>query len=431
MARIIDAGPGSSYASERAYQQTADKVSVSLNPALVALAQAKSVLLLQGPVGPFFDRLAVWLKARGTVVHRIALQGGDVRDAQIVKPIQFLGQPESWPAFLSNHIGALGVDCLVLFGQTRRYHAEAIQLAKVANIPVVVLEEGYIRPGYVTMELGGVNGYSTTLDQYHWSPDAGGAQLSAPPTTENQFWQMAFYAMRHYLHLRKASAQFPHYEHHKPTSIRLHSAYWLRSFYRKQKHKLHDHRMCRQLAKQPYFLVALQHDGDSQITHHSRFSENTDFIIEVMRSFAHFAPADHRLVFKQHPFSRGGHGHAHFIHSLSEELGLGDRVVMLVEGHTPTLVRRALGVLVINSTVGIQALQKRKPLLVMGDALYKQPGITFSGELDQFWTEYHPPAEPETQALLAQIIHLTQAPCNVYGLASEPLLWQIPQAHAQ
>lgn len=430
MARIIDSGPGSIYVSERPPVHPSGKIAVSLNPALAALAQSKSVLLLQGPVGPFFDRLATWLQARGSVVHRIALQGGDVHDAQVVSPVLFQGQPESWPGFLSLQIQTLAVDCIVLFGQTRVHHAHAIRLAQAADLPVVVLEEGYVRPGYITMELGGVNGYSTTLNQYHWSPQAGGAELCPPPTTENQFWQMAFYAMRHYLHLRKASSQFPHYVHHKPTSIRLHSAYWLRSFFRKQRHKPFDHRLARRLESQPYFLVALQHDGDSQITHHSPFSENAAFIIEVMRSFAHYAPAHHRLVFKQHPFSRGGTGHAHFIKSLTKELGLGDRVVMLIEGHTPSLVRRAQGVLVINSTVGLQTLQMRKPLLVMGDALYKQPGVTFCGSLDQFWTEYHPPAEPATRELVAQIIHLTQAPCNVYGLASEPLLWHIPQTHA-
>ena len=38
---------------------------VSGNPALTALLQSHSVLLLQGPVGPFFDRLTHWLKGNG------------------------------------------------------------------------------------------------------------------------------------------------------------------------------------------------------------------------------------------------------------------------------------------------------------------------------------------------------------------------------
>lgn len=389
------------------------------------------MLLLQGPVGPFFDRLTAWLQERGTRVHRIALQGGDLADTRRIAPITYTAPPEEWAPFIAKQLQALQPCCVVLFGQTRFYHVHAIEAANQAGIPIVVLEEGYVRPGYITMELGGVNGYSTTLKRYRWEPANAAPTLQHPPTTKHQFRQMALFAMRHYLHMRWASTEFPHYSHHKPTSIARHAAYWVRSWLRKQIHQFHDNRQVRLLANNHYFLVALQHDGDSQITHHSRFTENTDFIIEVMCSFAQHAPAQATLVFKQHPFSRGGPGHIAFIRSLARELGISNRVQALVEGHTPTLVRHAQGVLVINSTVGMQSLVHRKPLMVMGEALYKQPGVTFGGELNDFWAHHHPPAEPETSSLLAQIIHLTQVPCNVYGLPTEPLLWHMPPREGQ
>ena len=37
----------------------------------------ESVLLLQGPVGPFFSRIAEDLSQRGFVVHKINFNGGD------------------------------------------------------------------------------------------------------------------------------------------------------------------------------------------------------------------------------------------------------------------------------------------------------------------------------------------------------------------
>ena len=58
------------------------------NPAWLSLVKARSVLLLQGPLGPFFDRLANWLLASGIGVNRVVFQGGDQHDCRAVKPIK-------------------------------------------------------------------------------------------------------------------------------------------------------------------------------------------------------------------------------------------------------------------------------------------------------------------------------------------------------
>ena len=46
------------------------------------------------------------------------------------------------------------------FGDWRPLHREAILVAKLRNIQVWAFEEGYLRPHYITMEEGGVNGNS-------------------------------------------------------------------------------------------------------------------------------------------------------------------------------------------------------------------------------------------------------------------------------
>ena len=76
--------------------------SVPCNPALSQLAKSRKVLLLQGPVGSFYDRLTRWLHAGGAEVHRVAFQGGDEHDCQLLKPIAYRGTPGGWPAFLTN-----------------------------------------------------------------------------------------------------------------------------------------------------------------------------------------------------------------------------------------------------------------------------------------------------------------------------------------
>ena len=424
MARIIES---SGSIGARVGVVDSNKTFVGVNPALLRLLQSSSVLLLQGPVGPFFDRLASWLQGHDIRVARVAFQAGDLRDSRVLKPVLFQGDSQAWPEFFDQLVSRLNIDCVVLFGQVRSYHRAALARAKAKGLSVVVLEEGYIRPGYLTMELDGVNGYSTTLQQYVWHASAPGSaiRLDKPANTDGQFGLMARSAMAHYWAMNAGKKHFPHYQHHKSTCISDYCRYWVKSWLKKQLHRWQDERRVSWLADRTTYLVPLQHDGDSQITHHSRFEENTKFIFEVMRSFSDHAPKGTLLVFKQHPFSRGGPGHSGFIRSLALELGIGHRVLHMVEGHTPTLVKNAAAVIVINSTVGLQALLHRRPLIVLGEAIYSGPGLTFQGELKDFWKDHHEPEESAVKHLVNQIIHLTQVPCNVYGPANEPLLWHV------
>jgi capsular polysaccharide export protein len=386
-------------------------------------------------VGSFYDRLTGWLQAGGAEVHRVVFQGGDEHDCQRLKPIAYRGTLEAWPAFLETLIAQLGIDCVVLFGQSRSYHAKAIAVALVQKIHVVVLEEGYFRPGFMTMELGGVNGHSTTMQHYLWRPVALVQEDCAslvpldglqPDISPRHFQKMAWQATRHYAAMHQRRADFPNYIHHRKTNPYKYLAYWLRSWARKLLKTSADHRFQTQLfqGSRPYYFVPLQHDGDAQITHHSSFSENTDFIIRVMRSFAAHAPADALLVFRQHPQSRGGPGHSAFIFSLATELGMADRMHHMVEGDTPDLAEHSAGVVLINSTVGLQALERGAPLMVLGEALYKHPQLTFMGELDDFWHHARPADKAATVAFLAQMKNLTQASVSLYALRNEPISWR-------
>lgn len=398
---------------------------VPLNPALLALQRVERVLLLQGPVGPFFDRLASWLLAQRKRVHRVVFQGGDRADCRVLASFSYTGTPAEWPAFFKRTVGELGIECIVLFGQSRYYHRVAIELAQALGIEIVVLEEGYLRPGFVTMELDGVNGYSRTLARYRWqsTPENPALSLPRPEPEPWLFQQMCWFAARHYLAMRLGRSEFPYYRHHKSESLLHYAAYWLRAWGKKLWHGRADHRRVSALAGQPYFFVPLQHDGDAQITHHSPYSDNTDFILRVLRSFAAHAPKDCKLVFKTHPFSRGSPGHSGLIFAMAQELGIRDRVLHLIEGHIPTLLDHASGVVVINSTVGLQALVHGKPLAVGGEALYKLDGLVHVGPLKTFWTSTKTPDPARIKTFLEQLRHLTQAPCHVYGRRSDPLCW--------
>ena len=49
------------------------------------------------------------------------------------------------------------------------------------------------------------------------------------------------------------------------------------------------------------------------------------------------------------------------------------------------MLTHAKAVITINSTAGLSALIHNKPLKVMGQALYDIKGLTYQGQLNQYW----------------------------------------------
>ena len=111
----------------------------------------------------------------------------------------------------------------------------------------------------------------------------------------------------------------------------------------------------------------------------------------VARSFAAAAPGDARLVVKNHPLDTGLDDHARFIGELERRLGLGGRIDYLETGDLAALLSHAQGVVTVNSTAGSAALAQRRPTMALGNPIYKLPGLTFHGPLDEFWREAPPP----------------------------------------
>lgn len=107
----------------------------------------------------------------------------------------------------------------------------------------------------------------------------------------------------------------------------------------------------------------------------------------MIRDFAAHAPADVELAIKHHPLDRGFSDHGKLIRRLVHELGLAGRCHYLHDQHLPTLLRRAIGVVTINSTVGLSAVGEGVPVKVCGEAVYDIEGLVYRGPLARFWAE--------------------------------------------
>jgi capsule polysaccharide modification protein KpsS len=109
-----------------------------------------------------------------------------------------------------------------------------------------------------------------------------------------------------------------------------------------------------------------------------------------MTSFAMEAPAHRHLVFKHHPLDRGFRNHGSLIRALARQLGVAERVHYVHDLHLPTLLRHALGTVVINSTVGFSSLLHGTPVKTHGKAVYNLPGLVHQGPLASFWHDPEP-----------------------------------------
>jgi capsular polysaccharide export protein len=348
--------------------------------------KGKNVLLLQGPMGPFFRRLARDLEWAGAKVCKVDFCGGD----WLFSPagsIPYRGGIEEWPEFFRQLVRERQIDVVLLFGDCRPLHRLAHEIAQWNGLEIGVFEEGYVRPDFITLERHGVNGFSLLPRSPIYYLQTPVPVIPTARQVGSSFWYAAGWATLYYMASAAMYPWFRHYQHHRSLSP-LEAIPWVRSLWRKMAYALKERRALSMLTtnwSKKYFLVPLQVHNDAQVRVHSRFDSVEDFIRQVIESFARHAPDYTCLVFKHHPMDRGYHDYSRFINGLCRELNVQGRVMYLHDQHLPTLLDHALGVVVANSTVGLSALDHGLPVKACKSAVYDMEGLTYQGELEDFW----------------------------------------------
>ena len=342
-------------------------------------------LFLQGPPGPFFAELAAGLEKEGHRCRRVNFCGGDAFDWP--GPAHgFAGRFDEWPKFLSAFIQAEAVTDIVLFGDCRPFHEAARHVANALGITLHVFEEGYIRPDWVTLERGGVNGNSSLPrdPQLYLALAANLPPVPNYPPIPASFRQRALGAFAYFAASTILASRFPHYRSHRPYRATAELAGWAVRFCGRPVARLRSAITARQLCGR-FFVLPLQLDSDHQIRIHSPFAGMTEAIERIIASFAAHAPTDVALVVKEHPLDNGLTGWRRVVGDIARRHGVEDRIAFLEHGRTDALVAAAVGVVTVNSTTGTLALSAGTPVAVLGDAVYDLPGVTHQGELESFW----------------------------------------------
>jgi capsular polysaccharide export protein len=367
----------------------------------------RTVLLLQGLMGPLFRRLGQGLIRAGHTVHKINFNGGDRLFWRLPNGIEYRGTLADWPQWFEQVLREKDVTDVVLFGDCRDHHMPAIHICRERGVPVHVFEEGYIRPDWVTLELGGVNGHSSLPRDPVWYRETAAALPPVLPHAQvsSSFRRRATEGLAYNFADVLTRWYYPGWSNHRPWHPVVEGIGWWRKLSRRKEREANALQLMARLenSDDPYFLFPLQLDSDAQIRLHSPFVGIADALRLVISSFASHAPADTRLVVKEHPLDNGVRDWRQVTADMAVLFGVVGRVDYLAWGDIVPVARRAQGVVTINSTSGTLALAGGVPVIVLGHAVYDIPEITYQGSLDTFWCDRLPPSS-ETFAAFRRVL---------------------------
>ena len=364
---------------------------------------------------PLFTRLGDWLRARGEEVYRINFCAGDALYWRGKPAWNYRGRLEGVAAFLEKKFSEHGITDLVLFCDAFPVHRAAVALAVRANLGVHVFEEGYVRPNWVTLQRGPRHAAYLMPRDPEWYlevnarlPDPGEGTPLRASVAARAVHDMAYHAAN----LANPLA-YPGYRTHRPYVAAMEYAGWARRYAHLPWWRRRDPRRIRALAGSgaKYFFFPLQLNADAQVVRNSPFGTMSRAIEQVLTSFARHAPAQTRLVIKNHPFDTGLANYQRLVDSLD----LGGRVEYLETGDLATLFDHAQGVVTVNSTVGFSALQRRIPTKPLGRAVYDLPRLAHQGSLDDFWRAPQPPDPAVCSAFRNVLVHATQINGGLYN----------------
>lgn len=381
-------------------------------------------LLLQGPMSWFFTYLGEALRARGAEVHRILLCPGDVLFWRGPNGVSYRGRARDWPIYVDAFMKNRDVTDLACLGDGRRWHEDAIASAKAEGTRVHVVEQGYLRPHRLTVEPGGTGGHTSFPDDWE---EIEALAARTPPIDARAFRApfRNYAAMDVAFNLANmlfSGVFFQYYRRHALEHPAREWAGWIRRKalpYRRRRREATAAETRVAGHAGPLYLLPLQLETDYQIRLHGPAGGVEAMLRRAIVSFANHAPDDALLVVKVHPLDHQPQEWMRLVGWTSQEAGCAGRCLFLDGGDLDALLGQAAGVVVANSTVGLSALRAGAPVIALGAAIYDLQGLTFGGELDDFWAKGAPP-DADRLATLIDALSAIQVPGGFDGEGAKP-----------
>jgi capsular polysaccharide export protein len=373
----------------------------------------RKILIVQGDWEAGLSRLALDLKDAGHEVGKVFFCAADIAyKFRGIRTHLYREPLAEFDAWLRELVRSEGYDTFFLYNHYRPYNQVAWDLAKEQDLGCWVFELGLIRPNCVTV----FSRQAMPLEELarKWDHLQAGADPPPAVTTPPELCQVSTTAKMlsfctSFLFSRVTAPLFPNFVDQREMKLGRHFKHGiihLWRFFERGRDSEFDPIFAGEWSG-TYYAVPLQVHSDTQITRCSDFKSIEQFIKKVVRSFEYHAAPDARLVFKVHPMDRGYKDYTDLIAGLNHRLG-GDRILYVDRVHLPTLLANSLGVVNINSSVGISGLVHHVPVLTLGSAVYDLNGLTFPGGLDDFWTAAKAPKPQRVKQFINLLLNTSQ-----------------------
>lgn len=368
-------------------------------------------LIVTAPFGGFGRALARVLEARGAEVSRMIFNAGDALNWARSGGVVFRSAPDVWAREIHERLESF--TDVIVFGEGGSYNRAVLTAAETLKPRVWVLENGYFRPDWITVERNGVNA-SSALPRFR---DAYPEPAPETPSVRHVGKILPYHVVNISLYHTVqwlGGLLFPRHDVHYTVSPLRQSLGHIRRYVGLAFHKPENCDADRIASCGPFFLACLQREGDAQLLRYSRYADNTAFLAAVLTSFARRADAGARLVVKNHPLDPGLIDLRAVTMKLADERGLGGRVDFIDGGNLAQLCRNSRGMVVNNSSAALSALGFQTPVKVLGDAFFDFAGLTDQKSLDDFWVEPEAPDAELFTRFRAYVISQSQVNGNYH-----------------
>ncbi|MEM9046079.1 MAG: capsular biosynthesis protein [Pseudomonadota bacterium] len=366
-----------------------------------------TLLFLQGPPGRFWGELAVACREAGFDVLKI--------NQSLSEELAWRGPAEKinldliqWPKWLEGFCRTHSVTDILYYADRQPYHVAAAEVAETLGIRAWVLENGYLRPDWLTFEPFGMSGLSrlptdaSELDRLVENT----SKPDLAPIYSHGFWQEGRAEIFYGLVQSLGALRYPSYQTDRYYSPALDYLSWVCRAWQWCR-SIGARRRLQERIKRgeiSFNLLALQLQSDYQIRVLSPYEHLSEMLREVISSFASSAPSCRHLVVKGHPLDNGWENWPQHLRRLAREKNVEHRVHWLDGGKLEDLLLQTEGLITVNSTVGVKALLQDCPVIALGSAIYNRSGLTHQEGIGSFWQTPTPPDSPSRERFLRALI---------------------------
>jgi capsular polysaccharide export protein len=271
--------------------------------------------------------------------------------------------------YLKSFIASNQITHIFCHNDLRWQHAIAKVVSKEMHVIIFFKEEGLFRPDTLTMDSHGVNANSSVPSKKDFYQDQ-----NFLPSTEFLHVQASYFIRSirllrfvMFLILNQLGDWFG--LNVRPKNKQYVFQGYFKLFLKKLGKKTRP--VSEEKPNFEYIFVPLQVTNDTQTVVHSPFSGTQEFINQIQKSY--FAlpteiQARYKLVFKKHPMEE----HVDYVF---------DSKSIISKAGTPDLVRESAVVVLINSTVIVDALKAGRPVITLGESFFNIEGLTIRSKL--------------------------------------------------